>query len=191
MKSSVKYLLSALIALLLLSCSREVKPEPVVKPQPEEHRSYTIMFYGSGGGLDQFFESMIRTITEVSGLSQNRYINVVGQMKWSKGYVSSNSLGNGGVSRFKYNHRTNEVQYSRYKGPEFRIDEAENLAEFIEWARQEAPADEYILLFGGHGNGYHPSFDGVTRGILRDDMYTAYLGVGDLREAFEMSDLLC
>ena len=30
MKSSVKYLLSALIALLLLSCSREVKPEPVV-----------------------------------------------------------------------------------------------------------------------------------------------------------------
>lgn len=191
MKRSVKYLLSALIALLLLSCSREVKPAPVVKPQPEpeEHRSYTIMFYGSGGGLDEFFESMIRTITEVSGLSQNRYINVVGQMKWSKGYVSSNSLGNGGVSRFKYNHRTNEVQYSRYKGPEFRIDEAENLAEFIEWARQEAPADEYILLFGGHGNGYHPSFDGVTRGILRDDMYTAYLGVGDLREAFEMSDM--
>ena len=45
-----------------------MKPEPVVKPQPEpeEHRSYTIMFYGSGGGLDQYFESMIRTITEVS-----------------------------------------------------------------------------------------------------------------------------
>ena len=188
MKSSVKYLLSALIALLLLSCSREVKPEPVVKPQPEpeEHRSYTIMFYGSGGGIDDCAEGLMDVVRIIPDIPEN--IKIVGQIKWNKGYKSQVSNGRGGVSRFMYNHRSNMVDYSEYAGPEFRIDEAENLAEFIEWARETAPAEEYIMVFFGHGNGYHPSFDGVTRGTLRDNMYTTYLGVDAIRQAFEMAD---
>ena len=177
-----------LAVVLSVSCEDDSTHRPVVKPQPqpEEPRSYTILFYGSGGGLDNFMEWMVRDVAQVSDIPKT--INIVGQVKWDEYHYSDNSNGKGGVSRFKYNHKNKVVNYSKSAGPGVRIDEAENLAEFITWARETAPADEYVMFFFGHGNGYHPDFDGVTRGILRDDMYTAYLGVEAMREAFEMTD---
>ena len=175
-----------LIIVVMGSCAREEVSKP--KPIPEKPHSYTIMFYACCGGLDDFVDGMIDNITMISEMSHNMNINVVGQVKWSKSYRSEHSRGDGSVSRFKYNHKTNEMIFSKYAGPAFRIDEAENLAEFIEWGRQVAPADEYIIFFFGHGHGYHPSFDDITRGILRDDMYTNYLGIDALCQAFEMTD---
>ena len=177
-----------LVVLLSVSCGDDTKSAPVVKPQPqpETPKSYTILYYGSGGGLDDFMEWMIRDVAQVKDIPKS--INIVGQVKWSERHYSENSDGKGGVSRFKYNHKNRVVNYSKYAGPGKRIDDAENLAEFIQWARETAPADEYIIFFFGHGNGYHPAFDGVTRGILRDDMYTSYLGIEAMREAFEMTD---
>lgn len=177
-----------LVVLLSVSCGDDTKSAPVVKPQPqpETPKSYTILYYGSGGGLDDFMEWMIRDVAQVKDIPKS--INIVGQVKWSERHYSENSDGKGGVSRFKYNHKNRVVNYSKYAGSGKRIDDAENLAEFIQWARETAPADEYIIFFFGHGNGYHPAFDGVTRGILRDDMYTSYLGIEAMREAFEMTD---
>ena len=177
-----------LVVLLSVSCGDDTKSAPVVKPQPqpETPKSYTILYYGSGGGLDDFMEWMIRDVAQVKDIPKS--INIVGQVKWDEYHYSENSDGKGGVSRFKYNHKNRVVNYSKYAGPGKRIDDAENLAEFIQWARETAPADEYIIFFFGHGNGYHPAFDGVTRGILRDDMYTSYLGIEAMREAFEMTD---
>ena len=184
MKRLLKYLFVVLIIVAMGSCAEEEAP----KPKPEKPHSYTIMYYACCSGLDDFVEAMIDHVTQISEMSQNRNIKVVGQVKWSKNYRSEHSEGDGAVSRFKYNHNTNEMIFSKYAGPAFRIDEAENLAEFIEWGRQVAPADEYIIFFLGHGHGYHPSFDGITRGILRDDMYTTYLGIDALCQAFEMTD---
>ena len=184
MKWLLKYLFMVLIIVVMGSCAEEETP----KPKPEKPHSYTIMYYACCSGLDDFVEAMIDDVTQISEMSQNRNIKVVGQVKWSKYYRSEHSEGYGAVSRFKYNHNTNEMIFSKYAGSAFRIDEAENLAEFIEWGRQVAPADEYIIFFLGHGHGYHPSFDGITRGILRDDMYTNYLGIEALCQAFEMTD---
>ena len=187
MKKMIRIVL-LLAVVLSLSCEDDSTHKPVVKPQPqpEEPRSYTILFYGSGGGLDDFMEWMVRDVAQVSDIPKT--INIVGQVKWDEYHYSDNSNGKGGVSRFKYNHKNKVVNYSKYAGPGVRIDEAKNLAEFITWARETAPADEYVMFLFGHGNGYHPDFDGVTRGILRDDMYTAYLGVEAMREAFEITD---
>ena len=85
MKRSVKYLLSALIALLLLSCSREVKPEPVVKPIPDS-QNYTIMLYCSGGGIDDCAEGLMDVVRIIPDIPEN--IKIVGQIKWNKGYKS-------------------------------------------------------------------------------------------------------
>lgn len=184
MNTLLKYLFGVLIIVVMGSCAEEEAP----KPKPEKPHSYTIMYYACCSGLDDFVEAMIDHVTQISEMSQNRNIKVVGQVKWSKNYRSEHSEGDGAVSRFKYNHNTNEMIFSKYAGSAFRIDEAENLAEFIEWGRQTAPADEYVIFFLGHGHGYHPSFDGITRGILRDDMYTTYLGIDALCQAFEMTD---
>ena len=184
MKRLLKYLFVVLIIVAMGSCAKEKTP----KPKPEKPHSYTIMFYACCGGLDDSVDGMIDNVTMISEMSHNMNIKVVGQVKWSKYYRSEHSEGDGAVSRFKYNHNTNKMIFSKYAGPAFRVDEAENLAEFIEWGRQVAPADEYIIFFLGHGHGYHPSFDGITRGILRDDMYTNYLGIEALCQAFEMTD---
>ena len=43
----------------------------------------------------------------------------------------------------------------------YRVATAEALADFIKWSRQRHPADNYVLLFVGHGDGWSPSSDGL------------------------------
>ena len=163
------------------------EPEPTPNPTPTEIKSYTIMTYGCGGrDLDEYFEATIKVISQLDIPS---HINIVGQMKWSNNYESEWSNGNGCVTRFKYNHASQEYDNTLFDNNNFEIDDPANLAEFIEWAREEAPADEYVIIFMGHGNAYHPAFEGsATRGILRDDESSAYLGLSGIVEAFESSD---
>lgn len=183
MRTLFRYILLVLIVLFVGACSVE-KPYDDPSAVVGERR-YTVMLYGSGGGLDNADEHMINYLRKLN-IPAN--INVVGQFKWSLGYHSDVSDGKGGVSRFKYNHSTRRNDFESYASPSYRVDSADNLAEFITWARSEAPADEYLIIFIGHGNGYHPSYDGLTRGILRDDMYSTYLGIEAIREAFAATE---
>ena len=52
----------------------------------------------------------------------------------------------------------------------YRVSAAEPLADFIEWSKEKHPADNYILLFVGHGDGWSPENDGVydSRALLMD-----------------------
>ena len=180
----------AVIAVVFVACGKpnDNPPTPASPtPIPPPVRSYTIMTYGCGGGeLDEFYEATIKNVALLD-VSQN--INIVGQMKWSNGYKSEWSAGDGGVTRFKYNHATAGFDNEPYSDNSFRIDDSANLAEFITWAREEAPADEYVIIFMGHGNAYHPSFDGATtRAIMRDDEEPVYLGLSGIAEAFRSVD---
>lgn len=177
--------------MLMVCCSQESPsteptPTPTPTPEPVEIKSYTIMTYGCGGkDLDQYLEATIKSVTLLDIPS---HINIVGQMKWSNDYRSEWSDGKGGVTRFKFNHATQEYDNELFDNNSFEVDSSSNLAEFIEWARDEAPADEYIILFMGHGNAYHPGFDGDTRAIMRDDEEPVYLGLSSIAAAFETSD---
>lgn len=175
MRSKLSLLFIALCLSLLASCSLEtdVTPEPV---DPTPKRSYTILYYSCSSGLDDAIEPFFDQVKE---LDIPEHINVVGQVKWD----------GGNVERFVYNHETNRANLDSFANVEYRVDDPENLAAFITWARTEAPADEYVMVFCGHGNAYQPAFDGFTRGILRDDNFpsTPYLGLGDIREAFDIA----
>mgnify|MGYP003520467847 FL=1 len=184
--------LAIILTLLISACSKEItpqsQPEPEPEPVPESKRTYTIMFYCCGGELDKYNEDVIDIYHWMdTGIAEN--INVVGQIKWSEGYHSENADGKGGVSRLKYDHKSNRNIYSKFADAEYHMNCAESLAEFIKWAKEEAPADEYIMIFAGHGNGYHPAFDrNDTRGIIRDDKLTSYLGIQDICQACEMTN---
>lgn len=200
MKAMLK-LISILIVVFAISCQeREMdvpvdvptpgpdEPIDVPIPEPVVPGSYTIMFYGSGGGLDNFMISMFQML-QCAEPSIPERINVVGQIKWDVHYRHNGiTERTGNVSRVVFDHKTNKAVFSEFAGPEFRVDESENLVEFIRWAREIAPAEEYIIFFAGHGNSYHPSFDG-TRSIIYDDMYTNYLGIDAICEAFESTDI--
>lgn len=178
------------MAILMVACVNKYPihtPEPTPQPTPEKPDvySYTIMIYGCGGAtLDSGNEHIISVLSDYLQLPEN--INVVGQMKWSNGYRSRWSDGRGGVTRFQYNHTAKRFDNEAFSDNSFRIDDSANLASFITWARETAPADEYIMVFLGHGNSYHPGFEGdATRGTLRDDEEIAYLGLNAIVDAFE------
>lgn len=183
MRGLFRYLYVGVI-LLVVACSTDEPINSVVPPEIQEHKRYTVMVYGCGDGeIDEYFEYAIDV---VNLLDVPKYINIVGQMKWGNGYRSDWSDGSGCVTRMKYNHETKRYDNSKFDYGSLMMNEPKNLAEFIEWARAEAPADEYIIVFMGHGNAYHPSFEGgATRGILRDDDEIAYLGLTDIAEAFK------
>ena len=181
------------MAIVMVACVNKYPvptPEPTPRPTPEEPDvySYTIMIYGCGGAtLDSGNEHIISVLSDYLDIPEN--INIVGQMKWSNGYRSSWSDGKGGVTRLQYNHTTGKYDKESISDNSFRIDDSANLAEFITWARETAPADEYIMVFLGHGNSYHPGFEGdATRALLRDDEEIAYLGLEAVVEAFESVD---
>ena len=190
MKSLMRIIAVVAMAIAMVACgkSNDEPPMPVPPtPVPPPVRSYTIMTYGCGGGeLDEFYEATIKNVALLD-VSQN--INIVGQMKWSNDYKSEWSAGDGGVTRFKYNHAAKGYDNEPYGDNSFEIDNPSNLAEFITWAREEAPADEYVIIFMGHGNAYHPSLEGsVTRAIMRDDEEPVYLGLSGIAEAFRSVD---
>lgn len=178
------------MAILMVACVNKYPihtPEPTPQPTPEKPDvySYTIMIYGCGGAtLDSGNEHIVSVLSDYLELPE--HINIVGQMKWSNGYRSSWSDGRGGVTRFQYNHTAKRFDNEAFSDNSFRIDDSANLASFITWARETAPADEYIMVFLGHGNSYHPGFEGdATRGTLRDDEEVAYLGLNAIVDAFE------
>ena len=190
MKSLMRIIAVVAMAIVMVACVNKYPvptPEPTPRPTPEEPDvySYTIMIYGCGGAtLDSGNEHIISVLSDYLDIPE--HINVVGQMKWSNGYRSSWSDGRGGVTRLHYNHTAKRFDNEAFSDNSFRIDDSANLASFITWARETAPADEYIMVFLGHGNSYHPGFEGdVTRGTLRDDEEVAYLGLNAIVEAFE------
>lgn len=188
MKSLLRYIYIFVAMVLFAACAVEESYSPnTPTSQPSDPTTYTVMIYGCGGGnLDEVFEPTIDIVTRLD-IPTN--INIVGEMKWSNGYWSNWSDGKGGVSRLKYDHASNKFNNKSFSDNSFKIDDPSNLAEFIEWAYDEAPADEYIIIFMGHGNAYHPSFEGdTTRGVLRDDEEIAYLGLSGIVEAFELTD---
>ena len=193
MKSFMRIIAVVAMAIVMVACVNKYpihtpKPTPQPKPEKPDVYSYTIMIYGCGGAtLDSGNEHIVSVLSDYLELPE--HINVVGQMKWSNGYKSEWSTGDGGVTRFKYNHAAKGFDNEPYSDNSFRIDDSANLAEFITWARETAPADEYIMVFLGHGNSYHPGFEGdATRGTLRDDEEVAYLGLNAIVEAFESVD---
>lgn len=183
--------LAIILTLLISACGKDTTPQSQPGPEPgpetETKRTFTIMFYCCGGELDKYNEEVINIYHKMdTGIAEN--INVVGQIKWSEGYRSEYADGKGGVSRLKYDHKSNRNIYSKFADAEYHMNCAESLAQFISWAKEEAPADEYIMIFAGHGNGYHPAFDrNDTRGIIRDDKLTSYLGIQDICQACEMT----
>ena len=176
MRGNLKFFAIALLLCALTSCSKvtDVTPEPV---DTTPKTSYTILYYSCSSGLDNAISPFF---DEVTKLDIPDYINVVGQVKWNVGVVE----------RFVYDHEVDEAERTTFADRDYRVDNPENLAAFISWARETAPADKYVMVFCGHGNAYQPAFDDIeTRGILRDDNFpsTPYLGIGDICEAFDMA----
>lgn len=168
------------------SCEDEGRKTIIITPNVDKP-TYTIMYFACGGAtLDYAIE---RTLDEMmrSGVDEN--IKFTCNVKWTKGYTSLKSDGSGSVYRSMLDSENGYMEYELVGDNSYPLYKPENIADFIEWSKEVAPSDNYILILAGHGNGWHPATDSAhTRGTIRDTDLNRYISLEELNEALDMSN---
>lgn len=174
------------------SCSDD--EEDVKNPLTEEGLSeYTVMLYGVGGGdLDTF---LIYNLNQVQAYGYTDKVNFTGMVKYS-----ANKQDEAGKAGTRLLTMTPEGMHSeKVAESNFRMDDPQNLADFIVSSRERFPAKKYVLVLWNHGLEFsiydQPVKDSYvaakqTRALLFDDNVEedgddAALSIFELEEALE------
>lgn len=149
-------LLLAVLVSLFSACKNDAEVVLDEYGQPEDNKTYTIMMYGCGGkNLD---ERMMQNLDEAFFNGATDRVNFTAQVNFSQEYQV--------MPEFK-----NTQRYIVPKTPDtepnpvfvydelLRLYEPENLTDFINWSKEQCPADEYILILWNHGGGWSPEHD--------------------------------
>lgn len=169
-------------------------------PVTQETPTYTIIYYASGGGaedtaagrgLDSAIEKSVDYFLDKRKLEKN--VKFTACIKWSKGYKGKYVNGDGQTYRFFIDKDHNGHDFEWVGDNNYAINDPNNIAEFIRWSKEVAPSDEYIVVFSGHGNGWHPQVginDTIesTRGIMRDTDTGRYISCEELNMGLELAD---
>ena len=162
--------------------------------QSAKKSEYTIIYYGHGGGDLDF--SILDNIDDLFLADKSSYdkVQAAVQYKISSETAIKEALLDGeseglGIDPEKYGHRTLRFVVNPKKNflnlllnklddialPDEDIDIAatETLADFIKWAKEKCPADNYILVISDHGGGYSPEDElptgSLSKGLVYDD----------------------
>ena len=153
---------------LLASC---VEKDYYITETPEETKdesTYTIMLYGCGGGnLDL---PMVTNIREALLAGSTDRVKITGQIKFSAKYQEYEETA--GTQRFIVGS-TPEKWYTPVEvlDSKLALYDPQNLTDFINWSKEQCPADEYILLLWNHGTGWVPKYDNpANRAVVHDDI---------------------
>ena len=136
--------------------------------EPKDESTYTIMMYGCGGGnLDL---PMVTNIREALLAGSTDRVKFTGQIKFSAAYQEYEETA--GTQRFIVGD-TPENWYTPVEvlDTELALYDPKNLTDFINWSKEQCPADEYILLLWNHGGGWTPDDDAPkNRAVIYDDV---------------------
>lgn len=165
-----KFALGFILMFVVASFVSCTKTEYItVLPEEEvDNSTYTIMMYGCGGSnLDN---AMVLNIQEALLAGASERVNFTGQVKFSKRYQIEETLA--GAQRFV----VGEAGATWYEPKEVLPSDLElfnpqNLTDFINWSKEQCPADEYILLLWNHGGAWlpHHDYEGSSRAVIYDD----------------------
>lgn len=156
---------------LLTSC---VKKEYITIETPEEPKdesTYTIMMYGCGGGNLDY--SMAVNIQEALQTGSTDRVKFTGQIKFSKAFQKYEAEGAAGTQRFIVGSEPVSWYWPEETLPaDLALYDPQTLTDFINWSKEQCPADEYILLLWNHGGAWAPYDDGMdpSRGVIYDDV---------------------
>lgn len=192
-------LLLTLVSLpLMQSCSKSEEPgsgssgssgriDELTDYTPTESE-YTVLFYGAGGGnLDEY---MISHFAEALTALSDDKVQTVLEMKLSYYYQMSDVYPNlSGCNRFVVSRKGGSKSYLRKRIGDrtYDMSTAQSLEDFITWSKSVCPAKHYILIVWGHGNGWTPTLDGLTRATMSDDNIGRALSLGSLVKAVKDS----
>lgn len=157
-----------------VSCTKTEYVTIAPEEEAPDTSTYTIMLYGCGGGnLDS---SMVMNIQEALLEGATDRVNFVGQVKFSKAYQETEALK--GTQRFIVGEAGAQwYEPVEVLDPMLKLNDPANLTAFINWAKEQRPADNYILILWNHGGGWLPFQDPTSRAVIFDDVVNAYVGM--------------
>ena len=169
MRNNAFKLLLLFVATLFTSCVEKEYITNIEAPEaPTDKSTYTIMFYGCGGGnLDL---AMVTNIREALLAGASDRVKFTGQVKFSNKLQEYEETA--GTQRFIVG-ATPENWYTPVEvfDKNLKLYDPQNLTDFINWSKEQCPADEYILLLWNHGGGWIPYDDAPTnRAVVYDDV---------------------
>lgn len=149
----------------------------------QQKAKYTIMFYGCGGGnLDGWLEDALPSIVKALNVENNqvRFAVMFNTSKDASGYTKNGGQVPDLISEWATCYRyeltpqtdlSKQGYRSKYKykrASEVPLYKTATLVEYINWVKQNVPAENYILMPMNHGGGLDLSEE-VTRAIGYDD----------------------
>lgn len=187
MKKSLKLMLVALFGVVMglsfASCSSNNDDNVDgggTTPPVQQKAKYTIMFYGcAGGNLDGWYESAIPGILKALNVPSNqvRFAVMFNTSKDASEYGDEvpDFIGDWATCyRYELTPQTDfskagyRAKYKYKNASEVPLYKTATLVEYINWVKQNVPAENYIFMPMNHGGGLDLSEE-VTRAIGYDD----------------------
>lgn len=204
MNKTIQWVLTAILICglgVFTSCSDSdnSKPDP-----SSDVADYTMIIYGNvGGRMDNLIEGIW---AETQQLLTDKRVRVFCVHKYGKEQGFAGKYGMPGeVVAFELDKDTKfeEISGMGTVSKDFPLYEPISLATVLNWAKEVAPAKEYVLTLFGHGGGfdatvdYPKSLDEVqsiapaTRGVLYDEWFEGRTGMDmyELTEGIELSNI--
>ena len=177
------------------SCSSDdsnKQDDPYKEKWKNKTAKYTVMLYGCGGGdVDEQLDYAIDYVKNSLNVNNNqvRFVVMYSTSKTDKKHRSAenpNQPVNLLYGRWGCTYRyeltpgiTQENYHERcyYKpASEVELYRVETIKEFINWTKQTAPAENYILMPTNHGGGFELEGETPTRSIIYDDNHVDETG---------------
>lgn len=152
------------LSVSFVSCSKD---DDNGNPPTSQKAKYTIMFYGcAGGNLDTWLESAFPDIVKALNVDKNqvRFTVMFNMSKDNSWYINNNQkydfIGDFGMCyRYELTPQTDfskegyRSKYKYKKASEVELYKSQTLVDYINWVKENAPAENYILMPMNHGGG--------------------------------------
>lgn len=166
--------ISATLVMSVVSCNKD----NTVDSKTTTPAKYTIMLYGCGGfNVDIQLEDALEDAVKALGVENNqvRYTVMYSMSATDKNFQSTFRGEKGKTYRYELSKDTDLTQagyrskYFYKNASEVELYKASTIVDYIKWAKETAPAENYILEFVNHGGGFDLPTETLTKGIAYDD----------------------
>ena len=224
MKKNVLWMLAAILTcgLTMSSCATEDNP---VGGDESKGKKLTILYYGNAGGdLDNCLLGNIRDMYLAGDKGVYDQLNICVQYKNSAKFAKKKGITEqyyldeietavpgfkfekGNTYRFlldpakgysKGNPQMQLTDDNIYGGKGNMVDMGDDntLLDFLNWAKENCPAENYMLIMNDHGGGYIPDDDlpkkaaAGTRGIIYDEGFNQNLTLPGIAKALKQAGI--
>lgn len=136
----------------------------------------------------------LKDINEMEKIGSTSDVNIVVQADFSQQYSPGVYSGAPVTFRGRIEHDSNVSQISsplQSAGANLDMGKGQTLTDFINWAKQAYPAQNYALVLWSHGAGWKISrgTGGIQRGALQDETSGSLMRLPDIANAVQQSGI--